>query len=194
MNKKPLQIDSISNELAGASLFFNSQVHSPAPPLIPEDQSQVPTQIEPVQPVEFGSEKEDNHASKHASKDASMLASAQDSKTAILHASFDVSNQADEQASMIASKPSDKSYDLIDTIRKTVRQVGKESLYIRLTPAEKEGITATIYTINGLYHREGSNKFTANELGRIAINFLLEDFQENGALSTLARVLDALKA
>lgn len=182
MNKKPLQINSISNELAGASLFFTPQGHSPSPSSTPDEQIRTPIPAEPIRPVEIEVKKEENHTSK------------QNSNIASLPSDMKANKDANTAASKLASEPSENSYDPIETIRKTVRQVGKESVYIRLTPIEKEQINSTIYAINGLYHREGNNKFTANELGRIAINSLLEDFQANREQSTLAKVLDALKA
>ena len=43
------------------------------------------------------------------------------------------------------------------------------------------------------YHRQGIDT-SANELGRIAVNFLIADYKANGENSILAKVLTALHA
>lgn len=76
---------------------------------------------------------------------------------------------------------------VVEEIRKTVKHIGKEAATYRLTEAEKQQIADIVYT----YKRQGY-RTSDNELARIAINWLLLDYQEQGAQSTLARVLDAL--
>ena len=74
-------------------------------------------------------------------------------------------------------------------MRKTVRTVGREVAFTRLTPAEKQQLAAIVYT----YKRQGI-KTSENEVVRVAVAFLLADYQESHQESVLARVIDALNA
>lgn len=76
---------------------------------------------------------------------------------------------------------------MLEAIRKTVRYVGKEAATYRLTEAEKQHLADIVYT----YKRRGY-RTSDNELARIAINWLILDYQEQGEQSVLARVLEAL--
>jgi hypothetical protein len=105
----------------------------------------------------------------------------------------DRSPQASTRSSQLASPSASTlaSYhpELVETIRKTVKVPGKEVSFIRLTPEEKGQIADIVYT----YKRQG-RKTTENEINRIAVNFIVEDYRANGSASILARVLDALLA
>jgi hypothetical protein len=79
--------------------------------------------------------------------------------------------------------------EAIEAIRRVVKQTGREVSFVRLSPEEKGRLADIVYT----YRRQG-RKTTENELNRIAINALLEDYDAHGAQSVLARVLDALHA
>ena len=83
------------------------------------------------------------------------------------------------------------SYDhaTIDSIRKTVKVVGREVSFVRLSAEEKRRLAGIVYT----YKMQGT-KTSENEINRIAINLLLEDYESNGEQSVLARVLGALHA
>ena len=98
-----------------------------------------------------------------------------------------------EQASKHASMIDNNEDDLVKTIRKTVKQVGTKTLFIRLTPEEKHELSSIVYTFNELYRGE-SHKTSENEIGRIALNYLLEDYRTCGDESILAKVLAALIA
>jgi hypothetical protein len=76
---------------------------------------------------------------------------------------------------------------VVEEIRKTVKQIGKEAATYRLTEAEKQQLADIVYT----YKRQGY-RTSDNELARIAINWLLWDYQAQGEQSVLARVLEAL--
>ncbi|SRR5258708_6004726 len=97
--------------------------------------------------------------------------------------------QASERASINASKhASVLALDTdIESVRKTLKLIGKEVLYVRLTPEEKAQVNDIEYT----YQRQGI-KTSGNEIGRIALNFLLADYKANGEQSILAKVLAAL--
>ena len=78
---------------------------------------------------------------------------------------------------------------IIEIIRKTVKPLGKEVAFTRLTPEEKGRLADIVYT----YKRKGV-KTSENETIRIAINFLIEDFNKNGKKSMLSQVIEALNA
>ena len=78
---------------------------------------------------------------------------------------------------------------MIETIRKTVKSLGTMVSFTRVTPEEKARVADIIYT----YKRQGV-KTSENEINRIAMNFLIEDFHKNGKESVLSQVIDALNA
>jgi hypothetical protein len=92
------------------------------------------------------------------------------------HASKQASNKRSEAES-------------VEAIRKTVKTLGREVSFVRLTLEEKAALSEIVYA----YKRQGI-KTTENEINRIAINALLIDFHANGDTSMLARVLAALRA
>lgn len=76
---------------------------------------------------------------------------------------------------------------MIETVRKAVKQLGKEAATHRFTLAEKQSIADLVYT-----HARQGYKTSENEIARIAINWLILDYKENGEKSILAQVLSAL--
>jgi hypothetical protein len=106
--KKKLNIESITNELEGASLFFTKQQPHKSPRLLPE--ANVTVREAPHEQQETDSRNEtvsvppltERHPSKQTSINASTLAS--------YHAS------------------------VIETIRKAVKHTGREVTFVRLTP------------------------------------------------------------
>jgi hypothetical protein len=99
------------------------------------------------------------------------------SKPARLHAS--------NHASMLALPP-----ESLEAIRKSVKNPGKaDVLYVRVSKEEKEALEDVKFT----YKRQ-SIKTSENEVARIAINALLEDYKTNGANSLLAKILESLHA
>ena len=81
----------------------------------------------------------------------------------------------------------DYSDEIVEVIRKSVRKVGKEVAFVRLTPEEKEQLGDIVY----VYKRRGT-KTSENEIARIGINCLIADYQANGEASILAKVIAAL--
>lgn len=75
----------------------------------------------------------------------------------------------------------------IEAIRRAVKQIGKEAATHRFTVAEKQEIANIVFSYKnkGLYTSE-------NEVSRVAINFIIEDYKENGEESVLVRALKAL--
>jgi hypothetical protein len=95
------------------------------------------------------------------------------------------SSQASKLSSLLANYPD----SMIEMIRKSVKTTGKEVSFVRLTLEEKKQLADIVYTL-----KSQKIKTTENEINRIAINFLLEDYRLNGENSVLARVLAALLA
>ena len=76
---------------------------------------------------------------------------------------------------------------IIELVRKAVKEFGKEAATHRFTVEEKKRIAEIIFS----YKNQGV-RTSENELTRIAVNFLLGDYQKNGKNSVLAKVLKAL--
>lgn len=157
MNKKKLLVDGITNELEGASLFFEKQ---PNPEIV--QPKPVTVKIESVSPTS-----EDVPELK---KEESVKISNHDSTHARMHAF--------KRDRIIVNTNDDLKNDSIETIRKSVKQVGKEEFYLRLTPAEKSEVAKVVFTFNELSVGEG-RKISANDIGRIALHHLLIDYHEN---------------
>jgi hypothetical protein len=79
--------------------------------------------------------------------------------------------------------------ELTEAIRRVVKRTGREVSFVRLSPEEKGRLADIVYT----YKRQGV-RTSENEINRIAINLLLEDYDAHGGASVLARVLTALQA
>jgi hypothetical protein len=75
----------------------------------------------------------------------------------------------------------------IELVRKAVKEFGKEAATHRFTETEKKEIGDLIYT----YKNRGI-KTSENEITRIAVNFIVEDYRENGENSVLHKILKAL--
>ena len=77
--------------------------------------------------------------------------------------------------------------DMIEAVRKAVKQIGKEPATQRLTLEEKQGLDDIEYS----YKRQGI-KTSGNEIIRIATNYIVRDYRKNGENSILAKVLNRL--
>ena len=97
--------------------------------------------------------------------------------------------KAIKKESYHASTLASKQDSMIETIRKTVKSLGTKVSFTRITPEEKARLADIIYT----YKRQGV-KTSENEINRIAMNLLIEDFHKNGKESVLAQVIAALNA
>jgi hypothetical protein len=78
---------------------------------------------------------------------------------------------------------------VVEEVRKAVRQFGKEPATQRLTTEEKEAISAIEYR----YKRQGI-KTSGNEIIRIALNYILREYREQGEKSILAQVISKLNS
>jgi hypothetical protein len=79
--------------------------------------------------------------------------------------------------------------DILDVVRKAVRQIGKEAATHRFTIDEKNSLADIEYT----YRRQGI-RTSENEITRIAINYFIEDYRTHGDSSLLAKVLKRLNS
>ena len=76
---------------------------------------------------------------------------------------------------------------VIEVVRKAVKEFGKEAATHRFTEVEKREVADLIYT----YKNRGI-KTSENEITRIAVNFVMEDYKENGENSVLHKIIEAL--
>jgi hypothetical protein len=76
---------------------------------------------------------------------------------------------------------------IVEVVRKAVKQFGKEAATHRFTVEEKKAIADIIYS----YRNQGI-RTSENEIARIAVNFIVHDYRENGENSVLDEVLRAL--
>jgi hypothetical protein len=79
--------------------------------------------------------------------------------------------------------------DIFETVRKSVKHVGKEAATHRFTLDEKNLLADIEYT----YKRQGV-RTSENEITRIAINYFIEDYRNNGEESLLAKILKRLNS
>lgn len=76
-----------------------------------------------------------------------------------------------------------------ESIRKAVRSIGKETTSYRLSGEEKEGLHDLVYAF-----RKQGLRTNENEIMRIALNLMLEDYRDNGKTSGLVQVLERLNS
>ena len=209
MSSKKLPVAGIANELEGASLYFS---HPPQKEVETTAQKSPggPTATPTGQPAPLkrtqGNVKLPMHARKHARKHAITQASEpggmrasphdnqQDRKHEGNHARRQASNRAAKKTTRGEEAPKTRNiYDYIETIRKSVKKVGREELFVRLTPEEKNELRSIVYKINEFYRGQGG-KTSENEISRIALNWLLADYKTNGEFSILAITQEALNA
>jgi len=79
--------------------------------------------------------------------------------------------------------------EVIEAVRKAVKQIGKEGATQRLTLEEKQAVADIEYS----YKRQGV-RTSGNEIIRIALNYAVEDYRKNGEQSLLAKVLKRLNS
>jgi hypothetical protein len=185
MSKKVLNTQSVINELKGQSAFFRQDAPLQSETVDPKHPT---VKAPPKKPKKLLAAHNEKVIPKSISNQEHSPINLPDEKKTDSVSSND-SNRASTQASMLANIQD----DTIETIRKTVKQVGKDTLFVRLTPDEKHRVTSVVYAFNEMYRGE-SRKTSENELGRIGVNFLLEDYKANGEQSILAKVLAALNA
>jgi hypothetical protein len=83
----------------------------------------------------------------------------------------------------------DAEDDILNVVRKAVRQIGKEAATHRFTLAEKNSLAEIEYI-----YRRRSIRTSENEITRIAINYFIEDYRAHGNSSLLAKILMRLNS
>lgn len=100
-----------------------------------------------------------------------------------------VNLSSDKQVNKLTRKHVNKREDNIEVIRKAVKQVGKELSGYRFTAEEKESLTDIVYNL-----KKQGIKTSESEIVRIALNHILNDYEDNAEQSILAIVLERLNA
>ena len=126
MSKKVLNTQSVINELKGQSAFFRQDA-----PLQSEtvDPKSAAVKASPKKRSESDTKKEISKPIPNQENSVINLPAGKKNDSV----SSNDSNRASARASMLANSQD----DTIETIRKTVKQVGKDTLFVRLTPDEK---------------------------------------------------------
>jgi len=78
---------------------------------------------------------------------------------------------------------------VLEEIRRAVKRLGKEAATYRFTDAEKKSLSSIVFAYKGQGVRTSENEIT-----RIAINYIVGEYQRHGRNSILARVLAMLNA
>lgn len=162
MSKK-LDISSITNELAGSSAFFPSyNKEAPSEEVTPHSPV---AQSQPTVATTSKPKKrvKSNHATMTPRHHDTMVSSNHDTT--------------------VSQSPS----TIIEKVRKAVRELGKEAATHRFTVDEKKAIANIIYTYSSQDIRTSEN-----EIARIAVNYIVSDYLENGEESILDKVLKEL--
>lgn len=165
--RKQLPTAGITNELAGSSVFFTA-------PLVAE-----PAQDAPVAEatVFAGSQQPE------ATTPPITAPAADDAVPPRNHATTPSANGA----TMAAANDAAPDPALLEAVRKTTKQVGKEAATHRFTAAEKQMIAEIVYTCA----RQGT-RTSENEITRVAVNWILLDYQKHRARSVLTQLLASL--
>jgi len=158
--KKQLPTE-IENELAGSSVFF-----------------QKPKADAPQEASRAQSPKREQTNTR-----ATVIPRHHDTKKLDTGESHPVSDTAGKQP----TGDEDKTAVTLETIRRSVKQLGKEAATHRFTTQEKNVLADIVYT----YTRQGY-RTSENEITRIAVNWLILDYQERGEQSVLAQMLELL--
>jgi len=163
--KKKLNVESVQSELRGGSAFFPGYKGQDSPPLPKEE----PKQAEVVDTP---------------SNERKVVERPQDSYDTMTprHHDTTVSRHQDTMTPQAGT-------DIFEVVRKAVKQLGKEAATHRFTLEEKNKLADIEYT----YKRQGI-RTSENEITRISINYIIEDYLQNGQESILAKILKRLNS
>jgi len=176
--KKKLKTESIANELDGASLFFTKSATPPSSAGILDEKptsliTASPTSAQP--PAEKPQPEIIKKLEGHKKEQPKRL-----DTTTPRHHDTTVSRYHDTMEPQVHGVA-------IDLVRKAVKEFGKEAATHRFTDTEKKAIADLIYT-----YKNNGIRTSENEITRIAVNFVMEDYKENGENSVLHKILEAL--
>ena len=164
--------------LADSPFFtsFQPKVETPTPPPQPEKVEK------PVQESPAPEKKATSNLSKRASKGKALNNAEESNHDTVIPRHHDTMTPRYQETML----PQIHGV-AIEIVRKAVKEFGKEAATHRFTVAEKKEIADLIYT----YKNRGI-KTSENEITRIAVNFIVEDFKVNGENSVLHKILSAL--
>ena len=163
--KKKLNVDSIQSELRGGSAFFPGY-KSPDSPTSPS----------------VGAKQADTVDSPPKENNPEERPQISNDTTIPRHHDTTVSSNHD------TTTPRQET-DIFEVVRKSVKQIGKEAATHRFTLEEKNLLADIEYT----YKRRGI-RTSENEITRIAINYIIEEYRQNGEQSILAKILKRLNS
>jgi len=158
--KKKLDISGVMNELRGQSVFFPERKEEQTA----QEQSPIPS------------------LSSEQNKQAEVTS---DTMIPRYH---DTKHDTTVSSNHDTTIPSFEE-DLLEAVRKAVRQLGKEPATQRLTLEEKQALADIEYS----YKRQGI-RTSGNEIIRIATNYIVKEYLQNGENSILAQVLKKLNS
>lgn len=78
---------------------------------------------------------------------------------------------------------------IIEKIRTALKEFGKEAATHRFTLEEKKALKKIVFSYNQM-----DISTSENEIARISINYVIEDYYINGENSILARAIKAINA
>jgi hypothetical protein len=163
--KKKLNVDSVQSELRGGSAFF---------PGYKSPDSSASTSAESKQTETVARlPKENKTAEKPQASSDTMIPRHHDTTVSSTHDTT-IPHQ---------------DIDIFEVVRKAVKQIGKEAATHRFTLEEKNLLTDIEYT-----YRRGGVRTSENEITRIAINYIVEEYRQHGEESILAKILKRLNS
>jgi hypothetical protein len=163
--KKKLNVDSVQSELRGGSAFFPGYNRPDSPTPPQEEISQA--EIVDAPP------KEKKPTDRPQPKRDTTIPRYHDTTVSRNHDTMTPPTGA----------------DIFEMVRKAVKQIGKEAATHRFTLDEKNLLADIEYT----YKRQGI-RTSENEVTRIAINYIIAEYKQNGEESILAKILKRLNS
>ena len=163
--KKRLNIDQIQSELRGGSAFFPDYKGGDHSPTDPSQEPNPADSSPPVEAPPYQDNKTSAPPAQHRPDGDTVIPRHHDTNT---------------------SRNTD---DTVEVVRKVVKQLGKEAATYRFTQEEKKVLSDIVYQYKGQGIRTSENEIT-----RIAINGLVEEYRKHKKNSLLARVLERLNS
>jgi hypothetical protein len=164
--KKKLDVTAFTSSLRGESVFFPTKGNTPAPDHAGE----------PIEHTEAINTQETQQKKETSSLDT------------VIPRHHDTNVDTTIPSNHDAVIPHTEN-EMLEAVRKAVKQVGKEAATQRLTLEEKKALKAIEFT----YGQQGILT-SSNEIIRIGMNFILKEYQQNGENSILAKVLQRLNS
>ena len=166
--KKKLDTTGVMNELRGQSVFFPTKADTSPPEHSSEPREQTRTE-EPLSSSPTPLSRETTH----------------DTVIPRYHETMNDTMTPSNHDTMIPKKED----EVLETVRKAVKQLGREPATQRLTIEEKQALRDIEYS-----YSSQSIQTSSNEIIRISLNFVLADYRLNGENSILAKVLRKLNS